>query len=80
MSVTELLEKVKALSADEKAVFGSLFHQLEAGGNGSATQETKTEPQPKVQWPDIEARQRRILGDRVLPENIVLAARREERW
>ena len=79
MSVTELLEQVKSLSADEKAVFARLFQQLEAGGNGSATQETKIESQPKVQWPDLEAR-RRILGDRILPENIVLAARHEERW
>mgnify|MGYP001567791802 FL=1 len=80
MSVTELLEKVKALSADEKAAFASFFHQLEAGENGSATQKAKAEPQPKAQWPDLEARRRRILGDRILPENIVLAARREERW
>ena len=30
MSVTELLEQVKTLSADEKAAFARLFHELEA--------------------------------------------------
>lgn len=31
-----------------------------------------------LRWPDIHARHRRIFGDTVLAENVVLAAREEE--
>ena len=74
MSAAEIMEKVKALPESEQRAFKKLFQEMEQGLiqaprliNG-------------VQWPDIQARQRAILGSRVLPENAVLAARREERW
>jgi hypothetical protein len=35
--------------------------------------------QGPVRWPDAAARRRRILGDKVLP-NIVLLAREEDRY
>jgi antitoxin (DNA-binding transcriptional repressor) of toxin-antitoxin stability system len=33
-----------------------------------------------VQWPDAEARRKRILGDRVLEKNPVLEAREDSRY
>jgi hypothetical protein len=80
MSATELLDQMKALPANEQAAFARLFHQWEMKGNGSAIQTADAVAASTVQWPDLETRRRRILGRRVLPENIVLAARREERW
>jgi hypothetical protein len=75
MSAAEVIEKVKALSEAERRAFARLFQEMEQGTGGGLPNS-----RPPVLWPDIEARQRKILGSRVLPENVVLAARREERW
>ena len=77
MSAIELLEKVKLelahLPAPEREKFFDGLLSLE---------ETILPPQKSaanhLEWPDIHERHRRIFGDRVLPENIVLAAREEE--
>ena len=37
-------------------------------------------PQPSVEWPDFEARRKRIFGDLVFEENGVLEARKESRY
>lgn len=73
MSAAELLEKVKQLPEPERRAFARLFQEIEREAGLPSSR-------PPVKWPDIQARQRRILGSRVLPENPVLAARREERW
>jgi hypothetical protein len=77
MSAIELLEKVRLdlahLTAAEREEFFDGLLTLE---------ESIPAPQKSahdhVQWPDIHERHRRIFGDRVLPENIVLAAREDE--
>jgi len=77
MSATELFEQVKvqlkSLPAEERQLFLDRLIALE---------EDMPVPQPAsatpLQWPDIEARHRRIFGDQVLNENIVLAAREDE--
>lgn len=74
MSAAELIRELKALPPEEQAVFAELFQQLEVEQNGTAA------PKKKIEWPDIEGRQRRIMGDRVLPENMVLWARDQERY
>jgi hypothetical protein len=73
MSAAEIMEKVKALPESERRAFTKLFHEMEQGMGPPHSRSP-------VKWPDIQARQRAILGPRVLPENVVLAARREERW
>ena len=72
MSAAEVMEKVKALPENERRAFARLFLELE--------QSTAPSSRPPIKWPDIEARQRAILGSRVLSENVILAARREDRW
>jgi hypothetical protein len=75
MSAAEVIDKLKALLESERRAFARLYHEL--------TERNALElssPRAAVRWPDIEARQHAILGSRVLPENAVLAARREERW
>ena len=74
MSAAELIRELKALPPEEQAVFAELFQRLEVERNGTAA------AKKKIEWPDIEDRQRRIMGDRVLPENMVLWAREQERY
>jgi antitoxin (DNA-binding transcriptional repressor) of toxin-antitoxin stability system len=35
---------------------------------------------PPVEWPDFEARRRKIFGDRILEKNAVLEAREDSRY
>ena len=71
MNVVELLKHVRALPAREWETF--LIALLESKENAPRRKrQTKC-----VKWPDIEARARRIFGDRVLP-NLVLLEREEE--
>ena len=37
-------------------------------------------PRTAVEWPDFEARRKRIFGDRVFEENGVLEARKDSRY
>ncbi len=75
MSVNEVLEQVKALPPRERRKFFDCVHELE----------TEVELQPpsrrkrRVRWPNAAARRRRIFGDQVLP-NLVLLAREQERY
>lgn len=71
MSAAELLRKVESLPAREREKFLLALVTQEA-------KRPKTKRMVKrVEWPDIEARARRIFGDRVLP-NLVLLEREEE--
>ncbi len=75
MSATELLEQVKALPPAEQRKFFERVHRLE----DEVTVATPTRKPRRVRWPDMAARRRRIFGDKVLP-NVVLMAREEERY
>jgi len=75
MSANELLEKVRHLPSRERRKFFDSVYELEDSLAASA-------PKPRqrpVRWPDGAARRRKILGDKVLP-NLVLLARDEERY
>ena len=75
MSANELLEKVKSLSPREQRKFLQKVHELE---EGIAARGFTLRKKP-VHWPDATARRRKIFGDKVLP-NLVLLAREEERF
>jgi len=75
MSANELLEKVKSLPLGERRKFFEGVHELE---EGLALRHTPVRGKP-VRWPDAAARRRKIFGDKVLP-NLVLLAREEERF
>lgn len=71
MSTAELLKQVKALPAREREKFLlavlSLDETTRARSNGK---------KKRVNWPDVEARAKRIFGDRVL-SNLILLEREE---
>jgi len=71
MSAVELLEQVKSLPAREREKFLRAVLTLEEQSPAPDKGKTK-----RVKWPDVEARARRIFGDRVLP-NLVLLGREE---
>ena len=72
MSTGELIKQVKALPPRErqKALRAVLALEEEEPAR------LATNPK-RVKWPDVEARAKRILGNRVLP-NLVLLEREEE--
>ena len=72
MSTTELLEQVRALPARERRKF--VLGVLALGETPPAGSAEQIRP---VRWPDVEARARRIFGERTLP-NLVLLEREEE--
>jgi hypothetical protein len=72
MSVGELIRKVKALPAREREKVFLAILALE-----EESRSVHPKPTKRVAWPDVEARAKRIFGDRVLP-NLVLAAREED--
>lgn len=74
MSAAEMLEQVKLLPPDERRRLLDGLLALEEDGNGEVSK-NRTE---RVVWPDARERLRKIFGERVLSENIVLAAREEE--
>lgn len=71
MSAVELLKQVKTLSARERQRFLVEILTLEEAEPPPPAARTQ-----RVKWPDVEARARRIFGDRVLP-NLVLLEREE---
>ena len=71
MSVVELLKHVKALPAREREKLFLAILALDEDGPTQSKVRTK-----RVKWPDVEARAKRIFGDRVLP-NLVLLEREE---
>jgi hypothetical protein len=72
VSAVELLKKVSALPEREREKFLVAVLQLEAKAPHKPKGKSK-----RVKWPDVEARARRITGDRMLP-NMVLLEREEE--
>ena len=70
MRTAELLEHVRALPARERRKLLELILELE---------EHSTPPSAslqRVQWPDVEARAKRIFGNKIMP-NLVLMERAE---
>jgi hypothetical protein len=67
MSVTELIEQLKALPAGDREAFARLFHQLErptvpTAGNGNSASGSGN-------WPDFGARLKRIYGNKVVADS-----------
>ena len=71
MSSIELLKQVEALPAGERRKFTQAVLALEEQMTSRARGKSK-----RVKWPDVEARARRIFGERVLP-NLVMLEREE---
>ena len=71
MSVVELLDQVKAMSTRERERLFLAILALDEEPSVRSRGNAK-----RVKWPDVEARARRIFGDRVLP-NLVLLEREE---
>ena len=71
MSASELLKQVKALPPRERQKFLLAVLTLEEAAPSRAKSRTR-----RVNWPDVEARARRIFGERVLP-NLVSLEREE---
>lgn len=71
MKAAELLNEVKALPPRERRRFLAAVRTLK---DHSARKQTRAK---RVTWPDVEARAKRIFGNRVLP-NLVLVERQEE--
>ena len=72
MSTSELLKQIKALPHRERQKVFKVILALEENEQAHTPMKTKA-----VKWPDVEARAKRIFGDRVLP-NLVLLDREEE--
>jgi len=75
MSANEVLEHVKALPPRERRKFFAGVHALET----ALEVEPAARRKRPIRWPDAAARRCRILGDKVLP-NLVLLARERERY
>lgn len=75
MSAHEVLEHVKALPPHERRKFFECVHELELAVEKKPAGSSKR----RVRWPDASARRRRISGNKVLP-NLVLLAREQERY
>ncbi len=75
MSVTQVLKQVKALPPRDRRRFFAGVRALEE----ALQREHPARRTRPIRWPDAVARRRRIFGDRVLP-NLVLLARDEERY
>ena len=67
----ELLRQVRALPAREREKF--VLAVLTLAEDAPAHRQ---KPTRRVKWPDVEARAKRIFGDRVLP-NLILLEREE---
>ena len=71
MSAIELLKQVKTLPVRERQKFLLAVLTLEEEGGDHSRRKSR-----RVRWPDVEARSKRIFGDRVLP-NLVLLERED---
>lgn len=71
MSAVELLRQVRALPDRERQKFVLAVLSLEERGAARPSRTAK-----HVKWPDVEARAKRVFGDRVFP-NLVLLEREE---
>jgi hypothetical protein len=70
MSTVELLKNVEALPARERKKFVRAVLALSEKANGVPSA-TRGKPR-QVKWPDIEARAKRIFGNRRLPSFVLL--------
>ncbi len=70
MSTAELVEQVKALPARERRRFVEMILALEEELRPAS------EPLKRVRWPDVQARARRIFGNKIMP-NLVLLERED---
>ena len=73
MSLTQLLKHVRALPTRQRE---RLLREILALREESRARPSRGRA-TRVTWPDVEARAKRIVGDRVLP-NLVLLERGEE--
>jgi hypothetical protein len=73
MTLTQLLKDVRALPTRQRERLLREMLALDAESPERPSRSRAT----RVTWPDVEARARRIVGDRVLP-NLVLLERGEE--
>lgn len=71
MSARELLRQVRALNARERERFLDAVFAMETKPPRASVKSRR------VKWPDVEKRTKRVLGNRVLP-NLVLLERDEE--
>lgn len=78
MSAKELLEQVskqlEQLPLEEREAFLDGVVSLEQ----KLPFTNESHSHQSLQWPDIHMRHRRIFGNVILPENVVLAAREED--
>jgi hypothetical protein len=74
MSLSQLLKHVKALPARERE---RLLREILVLEERSCAERPSPGDETRVTWPDVEVRGRSIVGDRVLP-NLVLLERGEE--
>jgi len=72
MSTSELLKQVKTLPRRQRQKVFNAILALEENEQSRPPIKTK-----RVKWPDVEARAKRIFGNRMLP-NLVLLDREEE--
>jgi hypothetical protein len=75
MSANDVLQYVKALPPRERRKFFEGLHELET----ALEREPAARRKRPIRWPDAAARRRRIFGDKVLP-NLVLLTREQERY
>jgi hypothetical protein len=66
MSTAELVEQVKAMPPRERRKLVEIIFALE--------EERLIGPSERVRWPDAEARAKRIFGNKIMP-NLVLLER-----
>lgn len=76
MSANELLKHLKALPARERKKFFRAVQELEVDEALEAPPVRGKKAEPRVEWPDVLERAKKIFGDRVLP-NMVLLEREE---
>ena len=68
MSTAELVEQVKALPARERRRFVEIILEVEEDSTSTPASSQR------VQWPDLEARAKRIFGNKVLQISSYLSA------
>ncbi len=66
MSTAELVEQVKALPARERRRFVEIILTLEEDLTPLRA------PTERVRWPDVEARAKRIFGNKIMPNLVLL--------
>ena len=76
MTVAQLLKSAKTLPKRERE---RLVREILALENPSRVDRPSGRQPARVTWPDVEARAKLIVGDRVLP-NLVLLERGEEAY